>query len=420
VLEYAPGGDLYSLLKNLGALSEPVARTYLAQVVLALEYLHSLGIVHRDLKPDNLLVSATGHIKLTDFGLSRYGLLDGQPDGGAHLNSAFVPHPTPANPLPLPQDVFSPPSASPPPIMTLGQRMMQEAAAVVPPLPAPSTEEARRPETCMPRQRYSVVGTPDYLAPEVILATGHDKAVDWWALGVILYEFLTGIPPFNADTPEKIFENIISRNIQWPAIPEQMSYTAHDLINRLLCVDRKQRLGTRGGAAEVRAHEFFKDVDWDSLLSAESAVFVPELEGEEDTSYFAEERRGSLSGLLQDIGANATGKADAVACETSSKGSQVVTAEECDGEEDDSTQTTESEGEPLDDEEASLVGQSPPPHRPAKSKTKRKPQHVGRVATERTSSSSLAREDDAFANFSYKNLPNLSLLTLSRKKPTDD
>lgn len=70
VLEYHPGGDCFSLLRNLGRLSDNHARSYLADIVLALEYLHSIGIVHRDLKPDNFLVSRTGHLKLTDFGLS--------------------------------------------------------------------------------------------------------------------------------------------------------------------------------------------------------------------------------------------------------------------------------------------------------------------------------------------------------------
>lgn len=75
VMEYLPGGDLFSLLQNLGTLGEDMARFYVAETILALEYLHSISVVHRDIKPDNLLISKTGHIKLVDFGLSHKGLL---------------------------------------------------------------------------------------------------------------------------------------------------------------------------------------------------------------------------------------------------------------------------------------------------------------------------------------------------------
>jgi len=461
VMEYAAGGDLYTLLKRLGAFSETMTRIYLAQVVLALEYLHSLGIVHRDLKPDNLLVSATGHIKLTDFGLSRYGLLDDGTNNGAYLNSTFVPHPTPANPLPAPSDFFSPPpELSPTTSSFLGQRVQQEekaaaaaasATAATPtssaPMQIPSASQAdpscSSSSSTVPRQRYSVVGTPDYLAPEVVLGTGHDKAVDWWALGVIAFEFLTGCPPFNDDTPEKIFSNILNRNITWPPVPEKMSNAAYDLINRLLCIDRKQRLGSRGGAAEVKQHEFFADLDWDSLLSMENALFIPQLENEEDTSYFDEEKQGSVVGLLQDILAN---KSD-----SSSKGDpdEDATAPEADApsEEDTATATQQDEGEdgesfhfspptnaattqhlsreagvvltPASAEPAAAATSSAPTQqiRPTKQqhhrRTKSKP--AGRLANAR-SDATTSREDDAFVNFSYKNLSNLQTLTLAAQR----
>lgn len=137
-------------------------------------------------------------------------------------------------------------------------------------------------------RRYSFVGTPDYLAPEVILGTGHSFSVDWWALGVILFEFLTGIPPFNAETEQQIYENIINRRIPWEYLPDEVSQEARDLIDRLLCLSTEDRLGAKG-ATEVKAHPFFKGVDW-KTVSKENPPFKPNLDDDEDTSYFDDER----------------------------------------------------------------------------------------------------------------------------------
>ncbi|XP_057446894.1 probable serine/threonine protein kinase IREH1 isoform X2 [Lotus japonicus] len=209
VMEYLNGGDLYSLLRNLGCLDEEVARVYIAEVVLALEYLHSLRIVHRDLKPDNLLIAHDGHIKLTDFGLSKVGLINSTDD-------------------------LSGPAVS-------GTSLLGEDEPRV----LTSEDQIER------RKQRSAVGTPDYLAPEILLGTGHGYTADWWSVGVILFELLVGIPPFNAEHPQTIFDNILNRKIPWPAVPEEMSPEAHDLIDRLLTEDPNQRLGARG-ASEVR------------------------------------------------------------------------------------------------------------------------------------------------------------------------
>lgn len=128
------------------------------------------------------------------------------------------------------------------------------------------------------------VGTPDYLAPESILGTGQDSMVDWWALGVICYEFLYGYPPFHAETPDKVFENILSRNIDWHKDEIHLPEEAYDFMERLLTLDPDQRLG-RNGPEEVRQHPFFKDLDWEKLLS-DSPSFVPQPMNEEDTDYF--------------------------------------------------------------------------------------------------------------------------------------
>ena len=118
-------------------------------------------------------------------------------------------------------------------------------------------------------------------------------AVDWWAVGVILYEFLYGIPPFNDSTPTKVFENILSRRISWHEDdPDyEVSPEARDLMERLLCSDPQKRLGAQG-AFEVKSHPFFADIDWEKLMTMEAA-FIPDAANPEDTDYF--DPRGALN-----------------------------------------------------------------------------------------------------------------------------
>ncbi|XP_047442439.1 microtubule-associated serine/threonine-protein kinase 2 isoform X4 [Mugil cephalus] len=226
VMEYVEGGDCATLLKNIGALPVDMARMYFAETVLALEYLHNYGIVHRDLKPDNLLITSMGHIKLTDFGLSKIGLM-------SLTTNLYEGH--------IEKD----------------------------------TREFLDKQVC---------GTPEYIAPEVILRQGYGKPVDWWAMGVILYEFLVGCAPFFGDTPEELFGQVISDEIIWPEEDEALPQEAQDLITKLLRQNPLERLGT-GSAFEVKQHPFFTELDWNSLLR-QKAEFIPQLESEDDTSYF--------------------------------------------------------------------------------------------------------------------------------------
>ncbi|KFQ28267.1 Microtubule-associated serine/threonine-protein kinase 4, partial [Merops nubicus] len=226
VMEYVEGGDCATLLKNMGPLPVDMARMYFAETVLALEYLHNYGIVHRDLKPDNLLVTSMGHIKLTDFGLSKVGLM-------SLTTNLYEGH---------------------------------------------IEKDARE---FLDKQVY---GTPEYIAPEVILRQGYGKPVDWWAMGIILYEFLVGCVPFFGDTPEELFGQVISDEINWPEKDEAPPPDAQDLITLLLRQNPLERLGT-GGAYEVKQHQFFRSLDWNSLLR-QKAEFIPQLESEDDTSYF--------------------------------------------------------------------------------------------------------------------------------------
>ncbi|XP_076613601.1 microtubule-associated serine/threonine-protein kinase 1 isoform X3 [Chaetodon auriga] len=226
VMEYVEGGDCATLLKNMGPLPVDMARMYFAETVLALEYLHNYGIVHRDLKPDNLLVTSMGHIKLTDFGLSKVGLMN-------MTTNLYEGH---------------------------------------------IEKDARE------FSDKQVCGTPEYIAPEVILRQGYGKPVDWWAMGIILYEFLVGCVPFFGDTPEELFGQVISDEINWPEGEDAPPLDAQELITLLLRQNPLERMGA-GGAAEVKQHQFFHNLDWNSLLR-QKAEFIPQLESEDDTSYF--------------------------------------------------------------------------------------------------------------------------------------
>uniref|UniRef100_A0ABI8A4Y4 non-specific serine/threonine protein kinase n=1 Tax=Felis catus TaxID=9685 RepID=A0ABI8A4Y4_FELCA len=226
VMEYVEGGDCATLLKNIGALPVDMVRLYFAETVLALEYLHNYGIVHRDLKPDNLLITSMGHIKLTDFGLSKIGLM-------SLTTNLYEGH---------------------------------------------IEKDARE---FLDKQ---VCGTPEYIAPEVILRQGYGKPVDWWAMGIILYEFLVGCVPFFGDTPEELFGQVISDEIVWPEGEDALPPDAQDLTSKLLHQNPLERLGA-GSASEVKQHPFFTGLDWTGLLR-QKAEFIPQLESEDDTSYF--------------------------------------------------------------------------------------------------------------------------------------
>ena len=248
VMEFVHGGDMLSLLQTCGALEEEYVRQYISEMVVALKYLHREGIIHRDIKPDNVLIDKNGHIKLTDFGLSHMGIVDAA-STGAHYGGS------PRSPL-LSRDYDE----------DLSEMMLK-----------------------------SKVGTPDYMAPEILMGTGHDFTCDWWSLGVITFELLTAYPPYNDDSPDAIFDNILSTTVEYP---DEVSPLAQSFISSLLVLDRRERLGARG-AREVQAHAFFAtaNIDWAKLERGEfgedeEPPFVPVLESRTDTSYFDETRLG--------------------------------------------------------------------------------------------------------------------------------
>ncbi|KAJ1948495.1 rim15, signal transduction response regulator, partial [Linderina macrospora] len=430
VMEYLNGGDCASLLKSIGSLPEDWAKQYLAEVVLGIADLHGRNVVHRDLKPDNLLIDCDGHLKLTDFGLSKLGFLGRRVDqqnslvNKPHLSNSHgdnasgrsdlaamepistgrVWQPYVANPVRVPQQPLTEtplalrptPSAGSPdshalaavgmPPISLPQSStdyFQQRTQTAMPLPSIATpppmrrelgEDISGPSAPVASKRVSMLkeatgspglgspgadsstssssgsssscavalgdanpshakrhalGTPDYIAPESILGLESGESVDWWALGVICYEFLFGVPPFHDETPEKVFQNILSADLDFydemreqlkqekreerrlreehrkqaiaagipvedededddeddddVGIPE-ISPEARSFITRLLTHDPKRRLGYNG-ADEVRNHPFFQSIDWDTILDTQPA-FVPQVDDIEDTEYF--------------------------------------------------------------------------------------------------------------------------------------
>ena len=133
-----------------------------------------------------------------------------------------------------------------------------------------------------PKQQQNIFGTPDYLSPELLQLKKHDESVDWWSLGVCLYEFLVGITSFADETPEKIFDNILKHKIEWPENDDEaLSTNAIDCINALLnpCAEKRLRL------CDLKKQKLFSDINWDNLIN-ECAPFIPKPDNNMDTFYF--------------------------------------------------------------------------------------------------------------------------------------
>ncbi|XP_030463945.1 uncharacterized protein LOC115683543 [Syzygium oleosum] len=252
IMEYLPGGDMMTLLMRKDILTEDEARFYVAETVLAIESIHKHNYIHRDIKPDNLLLDRNGHMKLSDFGLCK-----------------------PLDCSNLQEKDFS-----------VGNNLSGALSSDGRPLASKRTQQEQLQHWQRNRRTlaYSTVGTPDYIAPEVLLKKGYGMECDWWSLGAIMYEMLVGYPPFYSDDPMSTCRKIVNwrTHLKFPE-EAKLSPEAKDLISKLLCnVD--QRLGTKG-ADEIKAHPWFKGIEWDRLYQIKAA-FIPEVNDELDTQNF--------------------------------------------------------------------------------------------------------------------------------------
>ncbi|XP_051128027.1 uncharacterized protein LOC127249326 [Andrographis paniculata] len=252
IMEYLPGGDMMTLLMRKDTLTEDEARFYVAETVLAIESIHKHNYIHRDIKPDNLLLDRSGHMKLSDFGLCKpldCSNIQGMDFSvGKSYSGSLQSDGRPAAP----------------------RRTQQEQLQ--------HWQRNRR------MLAYSTVGTPDYIAPEVLLKKGYGMECDWWSLGAIMYEMLVGYPPFYSDEPMSTCRKIVNwkTHLKFPE-EAKLSPEAKDLICKLLC-NVEKRLGTRG-AGEIKAHPWFNGIEWDKLYQMKAA-FIPEVNGELDTQNF--------------------------------------------------------------------------------------------------------------------------------------
>lgn len=245
-------------------------RFYASEVVVALEYVHMMGIVYRDLKPENVLVRSDGHIMLTDFDLS---LKCDTQTSMAQLVS---------DPIQLPGASSSDYSADPPPFTNASCILPN---CIVPAVSCFHPKRRRKKKSGHNRgvpefvsepvdvRSMSFVGTHEYLAPEIVSGEGHGSAVDWWTLGIFVFELLYGVTPFRGIDNEMTLANIVARALEFPKEPS-VPGSAKDLIVGLLVKDPARRMGSTMGAAAIKHHPFFHGVNW-ALLRCTRPPYVP-------------------------------------------------------------------------------------------------------------------------------------------------
>ncbi|KAJ4901377.1 Serine/threonine-protein kinase D6PKL2 [Raphanus sativus] len=290
VMEFCPGGDLHTLRQRQPGkhFSEQAVKFYIAESLLAIEYLHMLGIVYRDLKPENVLVREDGHIMLSDFDLSLRCLVSPTLVKSAAVETdplrknVYCLEPTCIQPscTVVPTTCFSPRLFSSK--SKKERKSKNDAANQVRPLPELVAEPTDA-------RSMSFVGTHEYLAPEIIKGEGHGSAVDWWTFGIFLYELLFGRTPFKGSGNRQTLFNVVGQPLRFPESPV-VSFAARDLIRGLLMKEPQQRLGFKRGATEVKQHPFFEGVNWALIRCATPPEIPKPVELERGpVSSFAEE-----------------------------------------------------------------------------------------------------------------------------------
>ncbi|XP_051135110.1 serine/threonine-protein kinase D6PKL2-like [Andrographis paniculata] len=279
VMEFCPGGDLHTLRQRQPGkhFSEQAVKFYVAEILLALEYLHMLGIVYRDLKPENVLVREDGHVMLTDFDLSlrcsvsptliKSATLDSDP---SRRNAAYCAQPACIEPSCIQPSCAMPSSCFTPRLFSSKSRkdrkLKTETGNQVNPLPELIAEPTDA-------RSMSFVGTHEYLAPEIIKGEGHGSAVDWWTFGVFLYELLFAKTPFRGSSNRATLFNVVGQPLRFPESP-MVSFAARDLIRGLLVKEPQNRLAYKRGATEIKQHPFFEGVNW-ALIRCATPPEVP-------------------------------------------------------------------------------------------------------------------------------------------------
>lgn len=220
VMDFIPGGELFTLLRKSGRFPPMVAKFYSSEVALAIDYLHQNGFIYRDLKPENILLASDGHVKITDFGFAKW----------------------------------------------------------------------------VPDVTWTLCGTPDYLAPEIVSSKGYNKSVDWWAFGVLLFEMLAGHPPFFTEdgNPMKLYEKITACKVRYPPYFEP---SAKDLLKNILTADLTKRYGNlHRGSKDIFGHAWFQEVNWDTLYNRRvPAPYIPTVKCDGDDSQFERYEEGDYS-----------------------------------------------------------------------------------------------------------------------------
>ncbi|KAH8865834.1 Serine/threonine-protein kinase CBK1 isoform 3 [Schistosoma japonicum] len=308
VMEYIPGGDMMSLLIKKGIFEEPLARFYIAELTLALQSVHAMGFVHRDIKPDNILINREGHIKLTDFGLctgfrwthsSKYWDLDfnipcSSPSRN-RISRAKTAEPHESTKTTEDQVAKSSKECDEDDITTIEKEEIEALEQVRNPRQISGKEftalrvvhhdktlERRRNSFANRRCAQSLVGTPNYIAPEILRRQDYGQACDWWSVGVILYEMLVGQPPFLAQTAADTQIRVVQwyKYLKLPGEP-RLKADASNLIRQLLR-DPVDRLSD---PVKIKSHPFFDSVVWDKLVH-QIPPYVPTIRDELDTSNF--------------------------------------------------------------------------------------------------------------------------------------